>query len=674
MPRTHLYESVLPLHLRLASFGVESAAFRPPKPPNFHWSEEKATWSALSTVASLPVEVEDEPEEEDELDEEELLEDVELVEVEELVLEDELVSDEELAEELSDETDAVVLVASCRLTQAPSSSYPQPAERTNAPAASREAKIEGAEDEGRVMGVSCRFSGMKAESRPPGQLPFPLPRCFSAAVFRFGYPSDALVFPFPMQTQPSARLRALESGGIFRLLVGYSWPALVSTTLNMLYNVVDRVYIGQGCGADAIAALALTFPIMMVVGAVGPLIGGGSATTLSIQLGEKDHDGAERTLGQMFALKILFGLVAPFVLYFVVLDPALAVMGADRMNAETVALARRYLAIVLPFMMTQHLAFGLSGAMRAEGAPVRSMRCMVLGCLANFVLDPVFIFGFDMGVAGAAWATNIAMLLSLADALYYYFGGSSAVRVRFRRIRIYSDLLPRVLAIGLAPFLMMLAMSLVNFAFNRAFATWSATPVLATTCIASFGILHAVAGVFFTPAMGIQQGLGPIVGYNWGAKNFSRVRRAAKTGLCVTLAFTTAACLLQVIFAEPLAWCFARSDPELIAHGARAIRVGNCCVWCIGLNVSASTYFQSVGRPRTAILLSLLRQVICLIPCAFLLPYLFPADPIRGVWLAMPISDLVACVATVFPWMREMRSLRDLEATAALGTKALPAA
>ena len=471
-----------------------------------------------------------------------------------------------------------------------------------------------------------------------------------------------------MQTRPQTRLQALESGNILRLLVSFSWPALVSTTLNMLYNVVDRVYIGQGCGADAIAALALTFPIMMVVGAVGPLIGGGSATTLSIQLGEKDADGAERTLGQMFALKILFGLVAPFVLYFVVLEPALRVMGAGKMNPETVRLSRQYLAIVLPFMVTQHLAFGLSGAMRSEGAPVRSMRCMVLGCLANLVLDPVFIFGLHMGVAGAAWATNLAMLLSLADALRYYFGGSSAVRIRFRRMRIYPDLLPRVLSIGLAPFLMMLAMSFVNFAFNRAFATWSATPLLATTQIAAFGILHAVAGVFFTPAMGIQQGMGPVLGYNWGAKNFARVRRAALTGLAVTLGFTTLACLVQVAFATPLAWCFARSDPELIAHGARAIRIGNCCVWCIGLNVSASTYFQSVGRPRTAILLSLLRQVICLIPCVFFLPYLFPGDPIKGVWLAMPISDTVACVASVWPWLKEMRSLRKLEAAAATQT------
>lgn len=468
-----------------------------------------------------------------------------------------------------------------------------------------------------------------------------------------------------MQARPQTRLQALESGNILRLLVSFSWPALVSTTLNMLYNVVDRVYIGQGCGADAIAALALTFPIMMVVGAVGPLIGGGSATTLSIQLGEKDMANAERTLGQMFALKILFGLIAPFVLYFVVLNPALCVMGAEKMNGETVRLARQYLAIVLPFMMSQHLAFGLSGTIRSEGAPVRSMRCMVVGCLANIVLDPVFIFGLHMGVAGAAWATNLAMLLSLAEALRYYFSGASAVRIRFRRMRIYPDLLPRVLAIGLAPFLMMLSMSLVNFSFNRAFATWSGTPLLATAYIASFGILHAVSGVFFTPAMGLQQGLGPIVGYNWGAKNYARVRRAALTGLAITMAFTVLACLLQVAFATPLAWCFARSDPELVAHGARAIRIGNACVWCIGLNVSASTYFQSVGRPRTAILLSLLRQVICLIPCVFFLPYLFPGDPIKGVWIAMPVSDMVACVASVWPWLKEMRSLRELEATSA---------
>lgn len=460
-----------------------------------------------------------------------------------------------------------------------------------------------------------------------------------------------------MAPSPPNRLTALREGPLVPLLLSFSWPAIVSMSLNMLYNVVDRIYIGQGCGADAIAGLALTFPVMLVVGAVGPLIGVGSSTEISIQLGRKAYHEAERTLGQMVALKLLFGLLAPFVLYFLVLDPAFALMGADKMTPESVRLGRLYCGLVLPFMLTQHLAFGLSGTIRAEGAPVRSMRCMVIGCVANLVLDPILIFGCHLGVAGAAWATNLAMVLSCLDALSYYFREGPVLRIRACRLRLYADLAPRVLAIGMAPFLMEVSLSCVTFAMNRAFALWSPTPRLVTSQIAAFSIWLVSGNIFFTPLMGIQQGLAPILGYNWGAKAYDRIRAILRLGFWLTSALCVGISVAQVLLAHPLAWCFARSDPLLVEHGARAISVGNCCVWIIGINVLATTYFQSIGRPATAIVLSLLRQVFCLIPCAFLLPYLFPEDPVLGIWLAMPLSDVLTALATAPTWYHEMRVL-----------------
>ena len=472
----------------------------------------------------------------------------------------------------------------------------------------------------------------------------------------------------------NAKLRELGGGNILPLLWRYAWPALVTMTLNNLYNVVDRIYIGQGCGQDAIAALALTFPVMMVLGAFGPLIGVGSGAVLSIKLGEKDMAGAERTLGQCVAMKLLLGVtVAP--LLMLLLGPLLRAMAGGGVTAGAVALARRYLLIVLPFHFLAHLAFGLSACMRSEGSPVAAMRCMVVGAAANLLLDPLFIFprvalggvalpGLGLGVAGAAWATNLSMALACLAALRHYAGGGAVVRLRAGDVRVYRDLAPRVLAIGLSPFLMQFVGSTINFSLNNAFATWSGSPERGTVQIAAFGIFQTVSMLFFMPSMGIQQGFAPIIGYNWGARNRPRVRRSLELAVALTTAAVAFACLSQLAFARPLARCFS-DDAAVVAAGASALRVGNCMVWCIGLNVAATTYFQSVGRPRTAILLSLLRQFLILLPCVWILPRLFPGRALLATWLALPISDVLACLATVPPVLRERRALRRAAAPAA---------
>ncbi len=458
-----------------------------------------------------------------------------------------------------------------------------------------------------------------------------------------------------MARESNEKLGRLASGRILPLMMHYALPALVTMTLHMLYNVIDRIYIGQGCGQDAIAGLALTTPVMMALGAFGVLIGVGSSALLSIRLGEEKMADAERILGQCVALKLLLGVTIAPALFFT-LPAILRFMAGEGATATTVGYARQYLSIILFFNVLSHLAFGLSACMRAEGSPRQAMMCMVVGFSTNLILDPVFIFWFKMGVAGAAWATNIAMLLSLAWALAYYLGPNSVVKLHVRKIRIYGDLCLKALAIGLSPFLMQLVGSLINFSMNHAFAVWAPSDQEGTANIAAFGIFQAATMLFLMPAFGVQQGAGPVIGYNWGAKNYARVRET----LVYSLALTTAACVFatlgQDIFAWALSRCFAK-DASLVGLGAYGIRLGNCCIWVIGVNVAATTYFQSIGHPRTAILLSLLRQLICLLPCVWLLPHLFPGHPVFGVWIAMPISDVLAFLATIIPLAREFRRL-----------------
>ncbi len=461
--------------------------------------------------------------------------------------------------------------------------------------------------------------------------------------------------------KPNERLRALADAPLGRLVVRFSWPALVSMTLNALYSIVDRIYIGQGCGQDAMAGLTLAFPVMMVFGAFGVFVGAGHAAVLSIKLGEGDRAACEKVLGELVALKLLFFCILPPIV-FIFIDPILRWSGGAAVTSGALEMGKTYLRLVVFSHLFSHLAFGLSASMRSEGAVLPSMMCMVVGFGVNLVLDPIFIFGFGMGVAGAAWATNVAMACSCAWALWYYRPGHSAVRLRWRRIGFYRAYLAKACGIGLSPALQQLAGSLVNVSLQLAFAYWAADEASATAQVASLGIFQMVTMFFIMPLMGVQQGVAPVMGYNWGARNFRRVREALFLGLWTSTAVVTLAAAAQVFAAVPIVRLFADgSDTAFIRLAAGDLRVANCMLWCIGLNVVASTYFQSVGKPRAAILLSLLRQCICLIPCIWILPYLAHVTgfcaPATAIWLSMPISDVLACLATVPPFLSHDRFL-----------------
>lgn len=475
------------------------------------------------------------------------------------------------------------------------------------------------------------------------------------------------------------KLEMLGGGRILPLIFRYAWPSVVTMVVNQLYNVIDRIYIGQGCGPDAIAGLALTFPVMGALGAIGVLIGMGCSTILSISLGANRMGDAERVLGQCVAMKLLFGLIVPPMMFFFGINPILSLMAGSGTTPATLAIARQYLSITIFFNMFAHLGFGLSATMRAEGSPRQSMRCMIIGCATNIILDPLFIFreipirlgpfgfsipGLGLGVAGAAWATNIAMVVTCSTALVFYMSRRSVVRLRLGNIRIWRDLAPRALSIGLSPCLMQIMGAFIGFSMNHAFAKWAGSPEEGTIQVCAFGIVGTVSFLMFIPSMGIQQGITPIIGYNWGAKNYGRVRKCLVLGIRLT----AAACLLNFIgtvgFARHFSRCFASADQgaAVIDAATFALRIANCMIWTIFVNVAATTYFQAVGRPKTAIMLSLLRQCICLLPIVWILPH-FMERHLLAVWLAMPVSDVVAQLATIPPIMKEYRFLVKMQLT-----------
>ena len=460
------------------------------------------------------------------------------------------------------------------------------------------------------------------------------------------------------QSSSKANLEELARGHLGRLLLKYSWPALIAMSLNALYAVVDRFYIGQGCGEVAMAGLTLTFPVMMLFGAFGVFVGAGHASVLSIKLGENDFVACEKLLGELIAIKLLFFFILPPLIYFNV-DTVLNWCGGAKVSPEAFAAARGYLKIVVFSQIFSHLAFGLSALTRAEGGAVKSMMSLVVGFGTNLILDPIFIFGFGMGIDGAAWATVIAMAASFGWALRYYLKRRTVVLLRWWRIGFYRDLVWRTSAIGFAPFLQNLLGALINVSLAAAFAKWAADEASATTQIASLGVFQSVMILTLMPVMGAQQGLQPIFGYNWGARNFRRVKETLKLGFWVTTALCVLACAVQVVppFPRWLAgWFVASDNPTLLGIAAHDLTVSNCMIWCIAINVVATTYFQSIGHPLTAVVLSTLRQGVILIPCIWILPH-FMADHTLAIWLALPISDILCQLATIPPFFLHLRFL-----------------
>ncbi len=461
-----------------------------------------------------------------------------------------------------------------------------------------------------------------------------------------------------MRLQNEKRIQELASGKLGALLVKYSWPALVAMSLNALYAVVDRLYIGQGCGEAAMAGLTLTMPIMMLFGAFGVFVGAGHSAVLSIKLGEGDRQTCERIVGELVAIKLIFFFVLPPLIFFN-LDTVLAWCGGAKVSAEALACAKTYLEIVLFSHLFSHLAFGLSAVMRAEGAAVSSMTCMVIGFGVNLVLDPIFIFGLDMGIAGAAWATNIAMLSSCLYAFSRYWTGKTAVRLRLRRVGIYRDLVLRTSGIGFAPFLQQFLGAGINVSLQLAFAKWAPDEASATTQLASLGVFQVMLMLTLMPVLGAQQGIQPIIGYNWGARNFRRVKDALLTGFWLTSGLCVIACFIQVVppFPELMARIFVSSDnPELIRIAAHDLQVSNILLWTIGLNIVSTTYFQSIGHPRSAIFLSTMRQGFVMLPVIWFLPYLMD-DKTLAVWLCMPVSDFICAIATLPFFLYNLRFL-----------------
>ena len=442
---------------------------------------------------------------------------------------------------------------------------------------------------------------------------------------------------------------ALGTESIGKLLMQYAVPAIIAMTASSLYHMVDSIFIGHGVGTMALSALALTFPLMNLGAAFGALVGVGAATLISVKLGQKDYDTAQRVLGNVFVLNILLGL-AFTVIVFPFLNPILYFFGG---SDETVEYARQFMEIILLGNVVTHLYLGLNAVLRASGHPKQAMYATIATVAINTILAPIFIFMFDWGIRGAAIATVSAQVIALLWQLKQFNNANELLHFRRGIFRLKRKIVFDSLAIGMSPFLMNLAACLIVILINQGLKKYGGD-----LAIGAFGIVNRLVFIVVMIVMGLNQGMQPIAGYNFGAKLYDRVNKVLKLTIIYATCVTTFGFLVGMLAPNLVVGIFT-SDAELTELSATGLRITVMFFPIIGFQMVTSNFFQSIGMAGKAIFLSLTRQMLILLPCLLILPHFFG---VAGVWYSMPVSDLLASLIALVMLVYQFRKFKTAAA------------
>ena len=445
-----------------------------------------------------------------------------------------------------------------------------------------------------------------------------------------------------MSKQLESATARLESESVGRLLLNYSIPAIVGMVVASLYNIVDRIFIGQGVGAMAISGLALTFPLMTLVTAVGTLIGVGASSRMSIVLGMKDLKWARNILGNAFVLTFMLSAVL-ITISMLFMHDILKLFGGSE---QTIPYAKAYLNIVIPGSVLSNISYSFSGMMRASGYPRKSMYTILIGVGLNVILDPVFIFWLDMGIEGAAVATVISMFISSLFVMSHFFNPKHQVHFQRDCWRPRKRIVRNIVSIGMAPFLMNLAASAVNIIMNHQLVAQGGD-----LAIGAYGVINSYAILIVMSVMGLCQGMQPIVGYNYGAQKLKRVKDVLLLTIRIGFIIMTAGFLCCELFPGLLVGAFTK-DPELSRMATKGLRLAFLMLPIVGFQIIVSNFFQSISKAPKAIFMSLSRQVIFLIPALYFFSKWFG---LTGVWLAIPFSDLLASLVALLFLLSEKK-------------------
>ncbi len=441
---------------------------------------------------------------------------------------------------------------------------------------------------------------------------------------------------------------SLGTEDIRKLLMRYALPAIIAMTASSLYNMMDSIFIGHGVGAMAIAGLAVTFPFMNLAAAFGSLVGVGASTLVSVKMGQKDLRSAEAVLGNVLVMNIGIGLIFTIVC-LLFLDPILYFFGASE---ETLPYARDYMEVILVGNVITHVYMGLNEVMRASGYPQRAMLATLFAVLINGVFNALFIFVFNMGIRGAALGTICAQLMSLLFVLWHFSNPKSYIRFQKGIFKVKWNIMGNMVAIGLAPFLMNMCSCLIVMMINTGLKNYGGDMY-----VGAYGIVNRIAFLFIMIIMGFNQGMQPIVGYNYGAQQFDRVIKVLKYTMFCGVSVAILGFLVAQFTPEFIVRMFT-TDAVLVAlavHGMHAVLL----VFPVnGFQMVSTSFFQSIGMAGKAIFLSLTRQLLFLLPFLYFLPKFWGTD---GIWYSFPFADMLAfCVTGTMLW----RQLKKFKARA----------
>lgn len=446
--------------------------------------------------------------------------------------------------------------------------------------------------------------------------------------------------------QKKSNTNRLAEMPVGKLLFEFSLPAIIAMIANALYNVVDSIFVGRGVGSLALTAVTIAFPIMIMLMAFAMLIGIGATALVSIRLGQQDREGAEKILGNAVSSIVILGIVI-MVVTLIFLDPILRFLGA---TPDVFDYAKQFTTIILLGTVFQFISFGINNLIRAEGNPRISMATMLFSAALNCVLNPLFIFVFHWGIRGSAFATVITQILVSAYIIFHFTKGKSNLKLHRKHLALSMPILAKIFAIGLSPFILQMAASVTSFLFNNYLLVYGGE-----MAIASMGIISRTIMMILMPIFGINQGSQPIIGYNYGAKKYDRVKKTLRYAAISA----TAICVFGFAFVELFSLQIIRlfnTDPELVTIGVHGIRIFLLMLPLLGLQIVITNYFQSVDKAPRAILLSLTRQVLFLIPLIVVLPLFFGLD---GIWIAGPVSDFFSSLLAVVLFAKEFRHLDE---------------
>lgn len=444
---------------------------------------------------------------------------------------------------------------------------------------------------------------------------------------------------------------------IGKLLKQYALPAIIAMVASSLYNMVDSIFIGQGMGPLAISGLAITFPLMNLSTAFGTLVGAGAATMLSVLLGQQHYKAANKILGNVVSLNIIIGLLF-MAISLIYIDPILYFFGASE---NTLPYAKEYITIILYGNIITHLYFGLNAAMRSTGNPKKAMGLTIFTVVFNTILDPIFIFVLDMGIAGAAWATVIAQTVAMILVMTHFSNRSRAIHFSKGIIRLHWKVAKTSLVVGMGPFLMNAAACIVTLFINQQLRDYSGD-----LGIGAYGICNRFIFMFIMICMGLNQGMQPIAGYNYGARLYSRVREVFwKTARLAT--YVTTICFIIGVFIPKAAVGIFTHDKELTELAANALRILTFVFPIVGFQIIGTNFFQSLGIVKKSIFLSLSRQLLFLLPALYILPLFIGTE---GVWYSFMVSDILSASLTAIlirQTFKKFNRLKDGDGAMSLG-------